>query len=126
MSKNFDTIWDVHTSNCNGQTDGQDFCVQFMIVGHIKLINRSLKNVEAVLWSFCIERLLTNADRRILMFLSGSTRMRFSILSFLHRYWWRSFFLLYLLFVALLRPVGFLLQNRENVASNTNGNLVTR
>jgi len=125
MSKNFDTIWDG-TSNHNRQTDEQVFFLRATHdrIGHIKLMNRSLKNIEEVLWSSCIERLLTMTDRSCVS-LGITSWTRFSILSCFHRCRWRRFFLLYLLFVALLRPVRFLLQNRENVASDS-GNLVTR
>lgn len=64
-----------------------------------------------------LHRAVIDDDGQMILFLSGTTRMKFSILSCLHRCRWCSIFFLYLLFIALLRPVRFLLQNRGNVAS---------
>lgn len=102
--------------NHNGQTDGQDFCVQFTTAGHIKLwINESIVKkfkrkfigvpVSSGYWRWRTDDPVSFAGA-------------FSIVSCFHRCRrCRRFFLLYLLFLAsLLGPVGFLLQNRENVA----------
>lgn len=66
---------------------------------------------------FLHRAVIDDDGQAILHFSLGNDEREFSILSCLHRCRW-CLFLLYLLFVALLRPVGFLLQNRGNITSN--------